>query len=120
MAFRLNYSESTLKRNLDKMGPKMGAMILMYAATKASELQAKMQTNRPWTDRSGMAKATLRAKVSQPNSNTVRITLSHGVEYGIWLELAHGKNYAIVAPTIREEGPRIVEDLNDLMSKIKL
>ena len=120
MAFQLNYNKSPLNKNLDKMSIKLGAVILMYAATKASELQAKMKINRPWTDRTGMAKALLNAKVSQPNKNKVRITLVHGVDYGIWLELANGKNYAIIAPTIREEGPRIVEDLNNLMSKLKL
>lgn len=120
MAFRLNYNESTLKKNLDKMGIKLGAVILMYSATKASELQSKMKLNRPWTDRTGMAKALLTAKVSQPSQTIVRITLAHGVEYGIWLELAHEKNYAIIAPTVREEGPRIVEDLDNLMSKLKL
>lgn len=120
MALRLDYNKSTLKKNLDKMSVKLGAVVLMYAATKASELQAKMKLNRPWTDRTGMAKALLNTKVSQPNKNTVRITLAHGVDYGIWLELAHGKNYAIIAPTVREEGPRIVEDLNNLMAKLKL
>lgn len=120
MAFQLDYDKSTLKANLDKMSVKLGAVVLMYASTKASQLQSKMKLNRPWTDRTGMAKALLNAKVSQPNKNTVRITLAHGVDYGIWLELAHGKNYAIIAPTIREEGPRIVEDLNNLMSKLKL
>lgn len=120
MAFQLDYDSSTLKKNLDKMSVKLGAVVLMYSATKASELQAKMKLNRPWTDRTGMAKALLNAKVSQPNQNTVRITLAHGVDYGIWLELAHGKNYAIIAPTVREEGPRIVEDLNNLMAKLKL
>lgn len=120
MAFQLDYDKSTLKKNLDKMSVKLGAVVLMYASTKASELQAKMKLNRPWTDRTGMAKALLTARVSQPNKNTVRITLAHGVDYGIWLELANGKNYAIIAPTIREEGPRIVEDLNNLMSKLKL
>lgn len=120
MAFVLNYDSSTLHKNLDKMSVKLGAVVLMYAATKASELQAKMKLNRPWTDRTGMAKATLNAKVSQPNATTIRITLAHGVSYGIWLELAHGKNWAIIAPTIREEAPRVVEDLSDLMSKLKL
>lgn len=120
MAFKLDYDKSTLKKNLDKMSVKLGAVVLMYASTKASEIQAKMKINRPWTDRTGMAKALLNAKVSQPNKNTVRITLAHGVDYGIWLELAHGKNYAIIAPTVRDEGPRIVEDLNNLMSKLKL
>lgn len=120
MAFQLDYDKSTLKKNLDKMSVKLGAVVLMYASTKASEIQAKMKLNRPWTDRTGMAKALLNAKVSQPNKDTVRITLAHGVDYGIWLELAHEKNYAIIAPTVRDEGPRIVEDLNNLMSKLKL
>ena len=57
----------------------------------------------------------LNAKVSQPSKTLVRITLSHGVSYGIWLELANEKNYAIVAPTVRDEGPRIVKDLSDLL-----
>lgn len=120
MAFQLNYNESTLKKNLDNMSVKLGAVILMYSATKAIEIESKMKIKRPWTDRTGMAKVLLSAKVSQPDKNTVRITLAHGVNYGIWLELAHEKNYAIIAPTVKEEGPRIVEDLNNLMSKLKL
>ena len=120
MSFKLNYNGSTLEKNIDKMSDKLGAVVLMYSATKASELQAKMKTNRPWTDRTGMAKALLSAKVSQPSPTIIRITLAHGVDYGIWLELAHEKNYAIIAPTVREEGPRIVSDLNGLMSKLKL
>lgn len=92
----------------------------MYMAIKASEIESKMKQNRPWTDRTGMAKATLNVKVSQPSETVVRMTLAHGVEYGIWLELAHEKNYAIVAPTVREEGPRVVKDLNNLMSRLKL
>ena len=120
MAFKLDYQNSTLCKNLDKMSQKLGAVILMYSSTKASELQAYMKTNRPWTDRTGMAKALLNAKVSQPSNNVVRITLAHGVDYGIWLELAHGKNYAIIAPTIRQEGPRLVSDLNNIMGKLVL
>lgn len=120
MAFKLDYNSSTLKKNLDNMSQKLGAALLMYAATKADELKGKMQTNRPWTDRTSLAKLRLNASVSQPNENTIRITLAHGVEYGIWLELAHGKNYAIIAPTIQQEAPRVIEDLDNLMSKIQL
>ena len=120
MAFSINYNQSTLSSGIDKMSERIGAAILMYASTKAIELEAKMKQNRPWTDRTGMAKATLNAKVSQPNENTVRITLAYGVDYGIWLELAHEKNYAIIGPTIDQEGPRVISDLNNIMSKLKL
>ena len=120
MAFQLDYDKSTLKKNIDKMSTKIGSVILMYTITKAAYVESKMKMNRPWTDRTGMAKALLTAKVSQPNKNIVRITLAHGVSYGIWLELAHEKNYAIIAPTVKDEGPRIVSDLNNLMSKLKL
>ena len=120
MAFKLNYNESTLSPGLDKMGVKIGALILMYMSTKAVELEAKMKQNRPWTDRTGMAKATLNTKVSQPNKDTFRITLAHGVEYGIELELKHGKNYAIIQPTIDQEGPRLITDMRNILTKIKL
>lgn len=120
MAFTIDYSSSSLSKKLDKMATKLGAVILMYSATKASEIQYKMKVNRPWTDRTGMAKTLLNAKVSQPQAHIIRITLAHGVSYGIWLELANGKNYAIIEPTIREEGPRIVEDLGDLMTQLSL
>ena len=120
MAFTLDYQNSTLKNKLDVFGVKFGAAVLMYASTKAAELQSKMKINRPWTDRTNMAKTLLSAKVSQPDKTKIRITLAHGVEYGIWLELAHEKNYAIIAPTINQESPRVIEDLNGLISKINL
>lgn len=90
----------------------------MYAATKAAEYEAYMKLERPWTDRTNQAKATLNAKVSKPNKNTVRITLAHGVEYGIWLELAHEKQYAIVAPTVNAKGPEYISNMKNLMAKI--
>ena len=120
MSFKLDYPSSELSKKIDDMPVKLGSALLMYCATKASELESKMKMKRPWTDRTGMAKATLNAKVSQPSQDIIRITLSHGVEYGIWLELANGKKYAIVGPTIREESPKVVEGLNGLLSKVKL
>lgn len=119
MAFEINYSQSDLSKNIDKMSVKMGALILMYASTKASRLKFEMQNKRPWTDRTGMAKARLDANVSQPNKEVVRITLSHGVSYGVWLELAHQKNFAIIGPTIQSEGPKITTELSGIMEKLK-
>ena len=118
MAFEIDYNGSTLKSGLDKLNTKIAAAVLMYAATKAADIEAKMKLNRPWTDRTNMAKTTLNAKVSQPNPETIRITCAHGVDYGIWLELANEKNYAIIGPTIKHESPNVMRDLNKLMNKL--
>lgn len=118
MAFTIDYAGSTLHGSLDKMQAKAVTVVQMYFATKAPEFQTYMKLSRPWTDRTGMAKAMLSAKVSQPSKELVRMTLAHGVDYGIWLELAHEKNYAIIGPTIREKGPELVKGLNGIMSKM--
>ena len=120
MGIKINYNGSSLSSNLDKMSTKLGAVVLMYSATKASEIESKMKINRPWADRTGMAKALLSARVSRPDTSTIRITLSQGVNYGIWLELAHEKRFAILAPTVRDEGPKLVDDLGNLMGRLKL
>lgn len=118
MAFKWNDSDMMTK--MSNLGVKMGAAVLMYANTKAVQLESMMKQRRPWTDRTGMAKAMLKARVSQPNANTIRITLSQGVSYGVWLELAHEKKYAIIDPTIKAESPKIVKDLSSVISKVKL
>lgn len=116
---KFDYDKSKLGKNMEKFSLKLGAAVLMYANTKAVQLEASMKRNRPWTDRTGMAKATLRTVVTQPDQNKIRITLAHGVSYGIWLELAHEKKWAIVNPTLEKEAPNVVDGLQDLMSKIK-
>lgn len=116
--FTINVDE--LSQNLDEFQGRLKYAVQMYASTKANELEALMKANRKWTDRTGMAKARLNASISEPDENTIRITLAHGVEYGIWLELANEKNFAIIAPTLSQQGPRVIEGLNDLMNEIKL
>ncbi len=116
----INWSASPLSKKMLTMEKKVGVAMLMYMNTKASEVESYMKLNRPWTDRTNMAKATLNTKVSQPDENTIRMTLAHGVDYGIWLELAHEKNYAIIGPTLNIKGPEVIQGMQGLISKIVL
>lgn len=120
MAIKFDFESSRLNKGLGRLGGKVGAALLMYASTKAVEIEQTMKKNRPWTDRTGLAKTTLNAKVSQPNSHTIRITAAHGVDYGIWLELANNKNYAIVAPTIKTVAPKVMADMQGMFGGIKV
>ena len=116
----LSFDMDEILQNADEFEDRLKYAVKMYAITKASELEAKMKTNRKWTDRTGMAKARLKAEVSEPDENTIRITLSHGVDYGIWLELANEKNFAIIQPTLNLESPKVLQGLDGLLNKVKM
>lgn len=110
--------ESSLVPQIEKLDPKMKAALTMYARTKANEYEAYMKANRKWTDRTNEAKNQLNAKVIS-SKNEITIVLSHGVDYGIWLELANEENYSIIKPTINSVGPTYFKGLTNIMSKIK-
>ena len=118
--FSFDWTTNYLQKNLAKMKSKLPATVLMYASTQAVSLEAYMKKNRPWTDRTNMAKMMLQTKVSQPSESMVRITLAHGVSYGIWLEIAHERNYAIIEPTIRLQGPQVINGFNDILGRLNL
>lgn len=118
MALKLNWTSSALAKALDEAKPKLRTAALMYASKEAQKLRSYMQLNRPWTDRTGEAKRRLDATVSMPDEDTIRITLSHGVTYGYWLEVAHERKYSIISPTIKTQGPQVVQGFAGLMQKI--
>lgn len=93
--------------------------IRVYAEQGALQLQNFARENRKWTDRTGHARQRLQGYVGKiPNG--YRITLAHGVDYGIWLELANEKRFAIIPPSIEYVGTfeimpgfeRLLERLN--------
>ena len=82
----------------------------------AGQLEGYAKTYAPWTDRTGHARQSLHGGVESSGGELV-LYLSHGVEYGIWLELAHGGNYAIVRPTVDAHLSRIKKTVKDYWSE---
>lgn len=101
----------------DVLGVRFRAAALMYAETAASDLEAYMKSHRVWTDRTGMAKARLSGSAHEV-AEGIRIALAHGVEYGIWLELANEKQYAIIGPTIESQSGKVLKGFNRLMDRM--
>ena len=114
----IRFDTSILERNLETM--RKLAALEIYANTQAQNLQSYIKQNRPWTDRTGEARKRLTATVSDlPEGKGYRITLAHGVDYGVWLELAHEKRFAILEPTVRLKGPEVVRGLENLLDAMK-
>lgn len=69
------------------------------AAQLAEDMETHARENAPWTDRTGDARGGLAGEV-EVDGDTVRATLVHGVDYGIWLENRFNGRYAIIGPTM--------------------
>ena len=114
----IRYDDSELRHGLDEFDIKMQAALDIYTKTAAQRLQDEAVRNRPWTDRSNNARLSLKG-TSEVDGNKARIVLSQGVDYGLWLELANEKKYAIVEPTIRLKGNTVVKGLEHFFKRLK-
>lgn len=115
---QFNWIKNDIDQNLKKLIARADMAVLMLADTKAKELDWYMRNKAPWTDRTGLARKKLSATASTIAQHTICITLAHGVNYGIWLELAHEKNYAIVGPTINLKSGEVFASFDSLLNQI--
>lgn len=95
-SFRLELSE--LDRNLRNFDDRARAAISKAMIFQAARDENYMRTHAKWTDRTTNARNGLFATVFHESPSSWLLVLSHGVEYGIWLEVSNGGQYAIVRP----------------------
>lgn len=100
-SFRFN-AEGLLK-GFAEFESKFDAAVRMYAETSALKLQDNAKQNAKWTDRTGHARQRLTGDALVA-TNGYKLRLAHGVDYGIWLELAHEKRFSIIPQTIEYVG----------------
>lgn len=92
---------------------KTKAALALYGDSVAKEMESYAKSHRPWQDRSGDARNRLNG-TSKNLENTVRCEISHGVEYGVYLEMCNEKKYAILKPTIDAVGPKAIKGLEKI------
>ena len=113
----LRFDFEDLINGLTDLETKSDIAVGMLCETAAKNLETDAKAQAPWTDRTGAARQRLQGYTYR-KTNGWRIVLSHGVDYGIWLELAHEKRFAIVGPLINLSGPYILKDFENLFKKI--
>lgn len=75
----------------------------------ANVIEEDARENAPWTDRTGAARAGLRAEVDRGNEEIV-LYLYHTVEYGIYLETMQSGAFAILLPTLEKYAKTVFEN----------
>jgi hypothetical protein len=113
-SFRWLDPPSILVRALDDYRKRLLAAVASLADYFAARMQAYAQANARWTDRTGNARAGLRA-VTVKAATAVAIVLFHTMDYGKWLELAHQGRYQILLPTLEAHYGQIVAALRRLV-----
>lgn len=115
---KLSFDMGGLENGLSKLENKADAAIRMYAETGSKKLEGYAKENRKWTDRTGHARQRLTGSVATI-SQGYRIYLAHGVDYGIWLELAHEKKFSIIPEAIEQVGTlQIMPGLKKLLERL--
>jgi hypothetical protein len=82
----------------------------------APEIQNWMGDNAPWTDRTGNARQSLYSEVEEVVNQMVTIIFSHGVYYGVYLELCNAGRYAIISLALDHFAPKIWADVQRMLS----
>lgn len=108
------FDASGLFKGLVEAELRSRAALGLYADTVAKKMENQAKNSYPWTDRTYQASRRLKGDW-QWNGNVARVTLSHGVDYGIWLEFANEKRFAVLKPTIDIMAPQAIRGLKNLM-----
>lgn len=115
----LEFDISEIESALNQFAMNAESAISLFASSAALELENYAKQNRPWTDRTGAARQRLKGTVDHPTQVEWVITLSHGVDYGIYLEFAHERKYAIIYPTLQLKSQDIMtESFQGLITKL--
>ena len=82
-SFKLDMSN--IAKNLIEKQVKTITALELYGDSVSKEMESYAKSKRPWQDRSGRARQSLQGK-SKNLGTVIRCELSHGVDYGIYLE----------------------------------
>ena len=112
------WSPDTLSPGLKAFPEFLATKLGIFFEMQSAKVQDHLRDSAPWTDRTGNARQGLFATSRRDGSGWV-IVCYHTVPYGIWLEVAHAGQYAVIVPSIQSEGRRIMQDLNRFLSRFR-
>lgn len=111
------FDDKHLRRNIESFRTDLRRNIGAVVDYNAAYSQSHLRTEARWTDRTGAARSGLFA-VSSHYGNTYEIFMAYSVVYGIWLEVANNRKYAVITPAMRIIGDKLMNDLQYLIERM--
>lgn len=105
---------STKNFDLSKAVDRHKAALGMYADTAAKKIKGEAKAKAPWQDRTGNARESIDGTGGW-EGNELKVVLSGGMSYSVYLELAYERRYAILKPTIDKNASEILNSYQKLV-----
>lgn len=111
------YRDNGIVMGLESVQNRASQNFVQYMQRRADEIEVYMKQNHPWQNRTGRAERGLHTtvdKVVTGGEALVQIGLLHdeGTWYWRHLEYGMGRRFAIIEPTQRVFGPKLLNELN--------
>lgn len=100
-------------RNIGKFGGDARKAVVDLLKTWERQIEAYAKQNAKWRDRTGNARQNLFSHTDD-EGNSIKLYLSHRMDYGLWLELKYSGRYAIVMPTLQAHERQIMDSVRRL------
>lgn len=114
----VDFNDKKLLGNLRTFDNRLKDAVKVTVDYNAGYATGWMKSNAPWTDRTGAARAGLIA-LPASGRNFEEIIMSYSVYYGIWLEVANNRRYAIIQPAMRIIGDKLMRDLQFIIDRMR-
>jgi len=111
------YGIEEMQTNIRKYGEAARFAVVQVAQYWQPVIETFAKNNAPWTDRSANARQSLEAWVDDLSEDTVKLYLSHGMTYGIFLETRWAGRYAIIWPTLEQHLEPIAQMLRGIFGR---
>lgn len=111
------YRDNGIVMGLESVQNRASQNFVQYMQRRADEIEVYMKQNHPWQNRTGRAERGLHTTVDEVITGgeaLVQIGLLHdeGTWYWRHLEYGMGRRFAIIEPTQRVFGPKLLNELN--------
>lgn len=110
--------KNNIKNIFERRRASLYALALYYAAQAINYFRS-VQPPTPnskgkfWTNRTGQAAARMFTN-AELGKDFITWFMAHGVQYGVYLELANDRRYAAINPIIQRYAGRFIEDAKKL------
>ena len=114
----LQWDMKEFEESINFIQTRFQTSILILCEVAAAKMEEYAKDEAIWIDRTSNARQKLIGQAYYVTMDQVQIAVSHQMDYGIWLELAHGRDYAILETAIEENIDELLNSIKRLIGRL--